>query len=109
MQIRTLLLKPYLDRFERELQKLNEELIHHPTGETLPLRSFVEGELSEIQKMRDSVHHAPENSGVTLPQNFRQMKLQLRFAKRRWKRLISNEIRFKKIRERQIHVSGFAA
>ena len=41
--------------------------------------------------------------------SFRQLKLELRFARRKWKRLLSNETRLQKDQGKGHHVSTFAA
>ncbi len=113
MKISYLLLKPYLTRVEREFQDLEHQLNFHRSEETDKLILFVDHEKKELERLKQSLASFDHTTEPVVPHDlydqFRRLKLELRFAIRRWKRLNSNEARTKKTQEKRSHVSTFAA
>ena len=61
--------------------------------------------LADLAKQAGTDNQAsPEQTQV-----YRKLKLELRFAQRRWQRIVSNEARLRKTHEKRPHVSTFAA
>lgn len=115
MKISNQVFQPTLDRLEREYQEFSEELNGSYSQESTDLKAFVNKKLRQLELVRVSLSYM--NSGtqellrgeVALRDTLRQHKLELRFARRRWKRLLVSQERLRRNHERRSHVPTFAA
>ena len=102
MEISSQIVRPLIERLYEEYQELDRELAPHSSDEVAELKTFVHKKMRQLQTLDSTV------SGLTpallseslsyneLRHQLRQLKLQLRFAQRRWKRQIVNESRFRR-------------
>ena len=114
MEISRMLLKPFLERLEIEYRSLDLELGLHPaTPEIVQLKVILHKKFRQLEMLNVSVSYMDDMPGALDPQDLqaslKRLKLELRFARRKYKRLISNESRFRKIQEKRTHVSTVAA
>ena len=113
MKITSVLLKPNLAEVENGFLRLMVLLRGQNFEEARGLRSYIEKQLREIHKTGSVLFSWENNSSNGLPcelfEDFREMKLRLRFAERRWKLILSNQARSQKMRERTGHVASVAA
>ena len=113
MKISTLLLRPYLIDLQRQLQDVQQKIEGRPAEEASALHSLVYRKIKELDGLNASLASLDSRGETRVPSNvydsFRKSKLDLRFLRRKWLRLISNEARNRKIREKRSHVSTFAA
>ena len=100
MEINTQLLKPLIDRLTDNYRDLGREVQFHRSSEADQLRSFIQKRMNQLQHLDVSL----TSPGSTLQNGqlrnsrdiLRQLKLELRFAQRRWKRQLLNDVRFKR-------------
>lgn len=116
MQITSQLFQPLLDRIELEYRELSEEVCGIYSDETQELKSFIQKKLRQLEMVRVSLAYMQQESGndfsndpFDLRETLRQHKLELRFARRRWKRQRVSEERVRRNQERRSHVPTFAA
>lgn len=115
MKISNQLFQPTLERLDREYQQLLDETDGIYTQEALELRNFVQKKMRQLERVRVSLNYmsadADELLGgqAALRDTLRQHKLELRFARRRWKRLQISHQRLRRNQERRSHVPTFAA
>jgi hypothetical protein len=100
MQISNQLLKPIIDRLYDEYRELNGRLVLRPSEETDKLKAFIQKKLQQLERLESEMvavqPHAERALYSDWPFALRQLKLGLRIAQRRWKRILLNEVRFKK-------------
>ena len=113
MKITADLLKLKIGELENEFLRLIGLLGHAPSDETEDLRSYIEKHLIQIQKAKTLLSSFEKNSlspvSYELFDDIRKLKLRQHFAERRWKLILSNEARNRKMRERTSHVASAAA
>ena len=115
MEISQMLLMPSIERLSEEFHELDRELVNEESEAVLQLKGIIQRKLRQLQMLKVAVSYldnAADNNNIVpsdLHASFRRLKLELRFARRKWKRLLSNEIRFQKSQEKRVHVSTFAA
>ena len=113
MEINRILLQSNLDRMTKEFKDLQSLAGRHATSDSLKLSALVDRRLSQLELTRELLAAAGIPGGAVEPADlqhaYRRLKLELRFARRRWNRILSNEARFRKIQARKIHVQSFAA
>ena len=100
MEISRMLLKPSIERLEEEFRELHRELNHSDlSSEALQLKNMIQRKIRQLEMLRVAVSYmntAPDSEPQNFQASFRRLKLELRFARRKWKRLCSNEVRFQK-------------
>lgn len=105
MEITSQLLRPLIDRLKVECQDLLRQINGDPSEEALQLRSFIQRKIRQIEMLGVSVTYAnslPEQPDLPVLRNtFRQLKLEMRFAQRRWRRLQLNQTRARKNQEKR--------
>ncbi len=101
MTIREMVVKPNLDRLKEDFGRLEIEISSDSSGEAAILRSYV------LQKMREL--NSINSSFEDMNDVYRQFKMTYRRVYRQWRKLLSNESRYRKTLERRIHVSSVAA
>ena len=104
MEVTRSLLNPYLGRLRNEYEKLEQELRLHSSEEAAEFRSLIQPKLASLQTLLNG-----EVLQIQPQATFRRLKLELRFAKRKWQRFLCNEARVRRIEEKRNHVSPFAA
>jgi hypothetical protein len=110
MKITTLLMQPYLEQLEHEFNALNMAVSCHESLDSAALCRDIETRLNDVRALQSRY---AEITGEIVPSEFhdefRRLKLDARFMRRRWLKIISNTERVKKMFERRRHVSTFAA
>ncbi len=113
MKISSTLLKPNLMQIESGFLRILHQLGPQTSQEAGDLKDSIEKQLRQGHKVKTlllSIENNPEDSlFYELFEDFKKMKLCLRFAERRWKLILSNEARNRKMRERLEHVAPFVA
>ncbi len=116
MQITNQLFQPLLDRIDQEYRDLLEEVRDLYTEETAELKIFIQKKLRQLDLVRVSLTYMQQEAGdehhgdpFDLRETLRQHKLELRFARRRWKRQMVSQERVRRNHERRNHVPTFAA
>lgn len=113
MQISSLLLKPYLEQLCREFQLLSRAVVLESHSELDNLQLEIQNSLDEIRQLQGEVARLSEAQMTRVPaslyENYKKLKLSLRFSQRSLKRFISNQERIRKMQERKNHVAVFAA
>ena len=119
-----MLLKPHMERLVTEFHELQMDLNLHPAHEEGSLlRQFIHRKIRQLEMLHVAMAYLENNSEssinsdvlrgqVGLPdiyETYKQIKLELRFSKRKWQRILRNESRFPKTEERELHASTFAA
>ena len=113
MKITSVLLKPSLMEIESGFLRLITLLGAQGSDEAQDLKAYVERQLRQVSKVKTillSVENQLESPlSFELFEDFRKMKLRLRFAQRRWRLILSNQARSRKMRERIEHVASVVA
>jgi hypothetical protein len=104
MEISNQLLKPLIDRLCEEYQGLDSELKLHPDSEEInDLKGTIQKKIQQLENLDTVLLKTPAAERLTqsdLRDTLRQLKLELRFTQRRWKRQLLNEVRFKRSRRK---------
>jgi len=115
MKISNQLLEPLLNRIAAEYLELEDLVSGEFSEEAAGLRSFIDKKSRQIETVRVSLAYL-QQSGFhdiegepDLRDVLRQLKLELRFTRRRWKRYLVNRERIRRNQERRTHVPTFAA
>ena len=114
MEITNQLFKPFVEKIEAEWQKLYCELANHESNEARDLRPSVLQKLNILEKIKLSAVYQEESkdSGLEFPnlrEALRYLKLDLRFARRRWTRYLVSATRTQKRRENANGVAPVSA
>ncbi len=113
MEINTQLIKPLVDRLYGDYQQLAGELPLRSNEEIQKLKTFLQKKIHQIETLNSGfVSSGSESQKVLYPSlhdQLRDLKLQLRFAQRRWQRERLNENRFRKNRQSAAFVTSYAA
>ncbi len=119
MKISCMLLKPDMKKLETELGRLRDSLRDYTHEEVLEIRDFVrdqENQFSGLQQAFGSLEgafhgtvSASESSSQSVSEQFREVKMNVRLARRRFKKFLSNQSRIRKMKERRAHVGTYAA
>jgi hypothetical protein len=111
MKITTLLMDPFLQQLEQEFSALVTEVCEHGSPEANQLCREIDQKKIEVRKLQ--LRFSGQVSETVVPaeyyEDFRKLKLDLRFMRRRWLKIISNTERLKKMYARRAHVSTVAA
>jgi len=108
MQISDQLVKPLVERLGDEYRELDRELGQHSIEETESLKILIKKKLRYVESLCSD---DPSNRSAlhgNIHHTIRKLKLELRFAQRKWRRLLLNETRFKKQDKNEVPAS-FAA
>src|SRR5687767_4723279 len=113
MKISGLLLKPSLDRLEKELYDLEHHIDSDRSQDSLSIKIVLQDIKSKLQNLRMSSAYLQTQPSAIVPadiyQDYKDIKMEHHLIFRKWRRLISNAARMKKIQEKRSHVSTFAA
>ncbi|MBU3758615.1 MAG: hypothetical protein FGM27_01650 [Candidatus Omnitrophica bacterium] len=116
MQITQQLSRPLLDRIQQEYQELFREIACQHTEDAAELRAFIQKKLRQMESVQvamnyylESVSSQTSEDPFDLRETLRQHKLELRFARRRWKRQLVSQEKNRRYQERAEHVPTFAA
>ena len=113
MEISHQILKPLIGCLEKEGLQLEKEISFHPSEEGMQLKSFVQKKIRQLNMLKVSVSYANSLSEQPLLNDFRdtfrQLKLEMRFARRKWKRLQLGAARVRRNLEKKNRFSTFAA
>lgn len=113
MRISSLLLKPYIATLQKQFQSLQQNLAFQDVAPARELSLQVRDEMKSLEKLLNQVDlYSQENRDVvpgSIHDSLKRSKLNLRFAQRTWQRLVSNESRIRKMKEKRTHVTTFAA
>ena len=114
MEISRMLIKPYLQHLKDEFKQLEEEVdTHLETSEIAEFKSILRKKTRQLEMLTLSVEYLNHDGGALnsedLYASFRRLKLELRFARRKWKRFMAHKSRLTKIQESKHHVSSYAA
>lgn len=113
MKISKQLLKPLIDRIEEEYLELFNEVSGSSSDEARSLRSALQQKRRQVEMASVSLLYvdrgARDYDTEHLRTRLRQLKLDLRFAQRKWKRYLVSEERIRKTLERRSHVATVAA
>ncbi len=113
MKISSSLLKPYLSQLQNEFEQLFQTIGFDGDLEAIELKSDIQKHLQTLAKLKAAVMVLEDNQETLVPYElhtaYKQQRLELRFAKRTWERLLSNQERIRKMQKRRDHVATFAA
>ena len=112
MEINDQLSKPLIDRLCYEYKELENALVRHSSEETEKLKVSIQKRIRQIEAFNFSiemVQPSQEYLSADFRDTIRQLKLDLRFAKRRWQRILLNEGRIFKRSRKDIIVVTRAA
>lgn len=113
MEIPNLLMKPFLAQLEGEFATLAGEIRKVNSPEAVEMTQKLEKKIEEVENLKARFILAEEKGSGVVPadlyDDFRQLKLDLRFMRRGWLKILSNKERLRKMDERRAHVSTFAA
>ncbi len=113
-EISNQILKPLIDRVEKECRELYHQVGDPASEEGVELKSFLQRKIRQLEMLSVSINYIstlPEQPDLPdLRSTFRQLKLELRFAQRRWKRILLGEARVQRNQEKKNRLSDkFAA
>ena len=113
MDINNQLVRPLMERLYDEYRELVGELTFHDSDETQKLKLFIQKKIQQLETLNGTISSLGIQSEKSLypdlHEQLKQLKLELRFAQRRWKRQCLNEVRFKKSHPRTPLISTYAA
>ncbi len=94
-KIQSQLIKPFVEKMEKEWQALYDKVSASKVSEALELRPIVENHLGKLHHLRSQTtdgENSEANSTDSVHDFIRQSKMDLRSAERRWQRyLVSTE------------------
>lgn len=113
MKITNALLEPHLSEIESDFLRLMTYLAGQDSRESRELKVYIDKQLRQVHAAKTALHSldesSPEGFSPKLFEDSRMMKLRLRFAERRWRLLLSNQARHRKMRERVENVASAVA
>lgn len=113
MKITSALLKPSLAEIESGFLRLITLLNGQNSDEAQDLKGYIEKQLRQVHKAKIILFSLETNTLDAFPtdpfEDFRMLKLRLRFAERRWRLILSNKARSLKLRGGIDHVASVAA
>ena len=111
MTISKLILRPHIERLKASFQAIEKGLVSD-SYEQAELASRIRKQVSKLDALLSSVA-AISDKGEVVPadwfETYKKAKLELRFTQRKWKRFVSNEIRFQKNPKGISYVPSFTA
>lgn len=119
MKISCMLLRPDMKKLETELGRLRDSLRDYTHEEVLEIRDFVRDQENQFSGLKQAfgslegafpgASSAPESPAQDVAEHFREVKMNVRLARRRFKKFLSNQSRIRKMKERRAHVAIHAA
>ena len=113
MKIHTMLLEPSLERLKENYVQLRREmkLGNESSEETAQLLTYIDRRIQFLEVLMTDLNRDWSSSTIFFHQaeTHRKLKLEFRFARRRWQRITSTESRVRRMQEKRPHVSTFAA
>lgn len=114
MEISSQLLKPFIEKMEAEWRDLYQEIAGHESAEASAIKPSIEQRMRQLEKFRMSAIYCEQNrDGLNEFPNLREalrfLKLDLRTARRKWRRHIVSKMRTQKRQERANHAPSIAA
>ncbi len=113
MKIASALLKPNMAEIESGLLELLTTLAGETSPEAQDLNSYIEKQIRHFHKVKTNLFTLENQTETPLTsdlfEDFRKMKLRLHFAERRRRLILSNQVRNRKMQERNEHVASAAA
>jgi len=105
MEIKNQILKPLFDRIESEWKDLRREVSTSRDEEALSMVPTFEQKLRQLECLRVSTSYQDNAKNASfeitsLREALRQLKLEVRFARRRWKRHLVAQERMRKRQEK---------
>jgi len=100
MEISNQLVKPLIERLAEEYRELEQEMTDYSSEEVEEMKTSIQKNLKQLEVLDASIasmgSESDDSTSMDLRDILRQLKLDLRFAQRRWKRQLLNVERFKK-------------
>jgi hypothetical protein len=114
MEISNQLMRPFIDRIETQWRDLYREISDHASEEANVLKPSIEQRMRQIERFRVSAFYfEKDDTGLKEFPNLREalrfLKLDLRTARRKWRRYLVSKVRTQKRQERAEHGASFAA
>lgn len=112
MNISYSLLLPYATKLENDIQDLDRKLSATPSEACLEVRSTIHQKLQQIQNLKHALTQLHQKDRVApseLYEIYHEIKLDLHTAFRKWKKILSNEARHRKLREKRTHAAALVA
>lgn len=113
MKISSALLKPNVNLLQQEYGELKSRIAIESTPESSKLRSFINKQLQELEKLSLTVSGLDQTRDGLVPEqvysHLKKAKHNLRISSRTWSRILSNEARIQKMQERRRDVATVAA
>lgn len=113
MKIMTVLMEPFLQQLKWELSSLEKNVGRHPSQEAAELCKVIEAKKEAADRLQALCSGLDCGQEAVVPaelyEAFRRLKLDLRFVRRNWLKILSNAERLQKMYARRTHVSTFAA
>jgi beta-phosphoglucomutase-like phosphatase (HAD superfamily) len=114
MEISDQLMRPFINRIETEWRDLYREISDHTSEEANVLKPSIEQRMRQIERFRVSaLYFEKDDTGLKEFPNLREalrfLKLDLRTARRKWRRYLVSKVRTQKRQERAEHGVSFAA
>jgi len=108
MEISGQLIRPFIEKMETEWQALYREVSDHASDEATALRPSIEQRIRQLERFRVSaLYSEQEETGLKEFPNYREalrfLKLDLRTARRKWRRHLVSKVRTQKRQERASH------
>ena len=111
MKISSALLKPSIFDLETQYRELAGQVREDSTDFVTELRNFIHRSLGELEVLKLAVSSLDESKGLRIPEDvyekIRLLKLELRFALRKWKRL--SDAKLRQAGKQEKNVPTFAA
>lgn len=107
MNIKNMLYQPSLMKLKESYHELRRNIGYENSEEAVQLVEYVNSQLLQIEELLRDL--GSQKRSAEHAQAYRNLKLELRFAQRRWQRMTATENRFRKIHEKGHDVSTFAA
>ena len=99
MTISNALLIPGLSKLKEDFASLEQILQNESSDNALALKESIESELDALDQLNISLLEGKQRTEFF--ESYRDLKLKLRFAQRKWRRMISNESRNRKMQEKE--------
>ncbi len=108
MEISGQLIRPFIDKIETGWQDLYREISGHASDEANALKPSIEQRMRQLERFRVSALYSEQDEvGLkefpNLQEALRFLKLDLRTARRKWRRHLVSKIRTQKRQERANH------
>jgi hypothetical protein len=113
MNIQKMLLEPSMMKLKEGYDELRRAIGLETSEQAASLSLYASRKIHQVEVILSELAAQPKNEftepSAAQTQAYRKLKLDLRFAQRRWQRMLSTENRLRKMHEKRPHVSTFAA